>query len=175
MNYNKITNPNFWDEPRPLCNCGSFALGVDTWFAPYGNEDCSTNEGLEAREIIIASLHEEGASVDAIMSILLEMDQEEILRECPWLEPILEGEIKEEDTVVAYRLSLNIDEEVLFEIDEDYHFRIRKQGVWMEKCGDGEVIQCAEQDWDDFRKPWHLPHNLIYSSDIVYFRHKEKI
>ena len=32
--YNRVLENIFWAEPRIRCNCGSYALGVDSWFWP---------------------------------------------------------------------------------------------------------------------------------------------
>ena len=173
MRYTRITNPDFWKESHPECNCGSFALGVEQWFAPYGNDGEGHTEGLTMREGWIEDLHDT-LTCDEIMAVLLEQDQEEILRQCPWVEPVLPNEIKDDDTIVAYRLSLFIEDGWITDIDEDYHFRLRYNGVWYEKCGDGEIEQCKEQTKEEFNKVWRLPHDLVYTSDIVYFRHKDQ-
>ncbi len=175
--YNRIKDMLFWEEKRKNCNCGSFALGVDSWFLPLSGGEC-----YEDREELIRELYCEGYSRDDILGILLEKDEECILALCPWIEPIAKEDIKPEDTIVVYRLALELDEQYneiddedyLDYIDEDFHFRIRLEGIWYDKCGITEIEICDEQD-EDLEDPWHTRYGVIYDSEIRYFRHKEKI
>ena len=92
------------------------------------------------------------------------------MRACHWIEPVLKDEICPEDRVVAYRLFL--DEEALErgEIDDDYHFRVRINGFWFEKCGQDPIRYCGDKIDE---KPWQVTSYLIYDSDVCYFRFKE--
>jgi hypothetical protein len=44
--------------------------------------------------------------------------------------------------------------------DYDYHFKVFRDGKWMEKCGSGPVEECTEDGWGD------------YIGDVTYFYHK---
>lgn len=165
--YERITDPRFWQEPHEDCNCGSFALGVNTWFQPYDNGGEYT---FGAREALMREMWEEGHTREYIMDTIIELDQEEILRQCPWVEPVLLQNTKPEDRIVAYRLSMDKDDFEMGEFDEDYHFRVRIDGAWFEKCGEDPIEfcgLCAE------KTPWRAGRFLTYDGKIKYFRFKE--
>ena len=111
---------------------------------------------------------------EEIMEAVLQKDQEEILRVCPWLEPVLSHEIQPQDRIVAYRIGIEFFDTIWSEncFDDDFHFRLRINGFWFEKNGEEEIRLCPEQD---VTKIWHGNPNLIYDSDIIYFRIKDKI
>ena len=167
MAYKRNTDPKFWQEERRDCNCGSFALNLCSWFTPYDNDEIYTDE---ARIALIEEMYEEGLSIADIYDVLMEYDQAEILKQCPWLEPISLKEAAPTDRVVSYRLY--IDEESLEygEPDEDYHFRVRINGFWFEKCGEDPIRFCGiEAD----EEPWKTTPYLVYDSDVLYFRFKK--
>lgn len=174
--YNRVTDLLFWERKQKNCNCGSFALNVDTWFLPLGN-----GEVYNEREDKIRELYYCGCSREDILEIFLEKDVECILALCPWIEPIDREEIRPEDTVVAYRLALELEEtedaidgEMYIDyLDEDFHFRARFDGVWYEKCGSTEIEICDEQD-EDIEEPWNTGYGMVYDSPIRYFRYKNK-
>jgi hypothetical protein len=173
---NRISDPFFWESKRKGCNCGSYALGVDSWFIPY-NEDEFDYGG---RDSFISTLFEDGRDVDTIMDILLACDEDGILEQCPWIIRVDRDEITDDDTIIAYRLALEIDKfsndesECIFAdyIDTDFHFRIRRNGIWKEKCGSEPIITCKEQTWEEFEKPWDTGYGVTYSSKILYFKYK---
>ena len=159
--------PNFWKKNRVDCNCGSFALNTPSWVSPYDNDDNYTNE---TRTKIIQDMFEEGFSKEQIMDTILTLDQEALLKACYWIEPVLPAEILPEDRVIAYRLYLDEDALENGEVDDDYHFRVRINGFWFEKCGQ-EPIRFCGIDFDE--EPWKVTPYLIYDSEICYFRFKE--
>lgn len=164
--YKRNKDPKFWTKERYECNCGSFALNVTSWVAPYDNDEKYTEA---QRSLIIRELYEEGADKDTILRTIIELDQESILAACPWLEPVLPSEINNQDRVVAYRLSLDMDELENGFLDDDYHFRVRINGFWFEKCGQEEIRLCPDQDITHL---WVMSKYLIYDSDICFFRFK---
>ena len=112
-------------------------------------------------------MYEEGVSKQVIFETLLALDQQSLLRACSWIEPVLFNEIRPEDRVVAYRLYLNEDDLDVGLLDDDFHFRVRLNGEWWEKCGEDLVRTCdMEED------PWYVSPVLKYDSEIVYFRFK---
>lgn len=118
---------------------------------------------------MIKEMYEEGFSRESIMEAILELDQESILAECEWLEPILLSEAAPTDRLVAYRLFLDENSLEDDEINDDYHFRVRINGFWFEKCGEGP-IQFLGTEVDEL--PWKTTEYLVYDSDIKYFRFK---
>ena len=166
--YRLNKDPSFWQrEEMEDCNCGSFALNIATWFAPYGIDDYLT---LDNRNAIFEEMMDEGCSRQDIMDAVLEFDQQAILKACPWVEPVLLSEALPTDRLIAYRLSLDSDLFECGEIDDDYHFRVRINGFWFEKCGGGKIRFCGT--FDD-ESPWYSTPYLMYDSDVKYFRFKK--
>ena len=166
MNYTQNTNPQFWSNLHTECNCGSFALDVTSWFTPYDNNDDYTNE---MRNALIQEMYDEGYSKDDILDTVLELDKAEILEECPWLEVISLEEAEPQDRVIAYRLYIDSDSLDCGELDDDYHFRVRINGFWFEKCGQDPIRFCGAAADEE---PWETRY-LVYDSDIIYFRFKK--
>lgn len=160
-------DPNFWQKHHSNCNCGAFALDTPTWVTPYGNDDIYTDE---ERQNLIQEMMDDGFDRESVMEAILMADQESILRACPWIEPVLANEIRPEDKVVAYRLHLDSDTFYAGEIDDDYHFRVRINGFWFEKCGQDPIRFCGT--FTD-EAPWRVTPYLVYDSDIIYFRYKK--
>ena len=165
--YTRNTDSSFWKTPRLWCNCGSFALDTQTWVTPYDNDEYYTEE---YRLSLMREMVDEGIDRQTILRVILDMDQEALLYACSWIEPVLPNEIVPEDRVVAYRLCL--DEDLLERgiIDDDYHFRVRIDGVWFEKCGEEEIRFCGTEIDEE---PWLTAPHLLYDSDIIYFRFKK--
>lgn len=160
-------NPKFWYQHHPNYNCGAFALDTPSWVAPYGNDDQYTEE---ARQNLIQEMMDEGFDRETIMETLLISDQESLLKACPWIEPVLVNEIRPDDKIVAYRLLLDSDAFEAGEIDDDYHFRVRINGFWFEKCGQDPIRFCGVTTDET---PWRTTPYLIYDSDVIYFRYKK--
>lgn len=177
--YKRNTNPNLYIDQEDCQNCGSYALGVDGWYCPYleSDEDLFENQELwqyteDERENWITELVLEGVDRKEIMESLIERDFEFILKTCPWLVPISEDEIDENDRVIAYRLSMEIpDEREEFDMceDTDFHFRLLIDGEWWEKNGSGPVHKVEFPD-DDV---WEVEDWLIYDGPIKYARFKK--
>ena len=164
--YERNTDPTFWARRNRKCNCGSFALNVTSWFPPCDNNSDYTHK---VRETMMQEMYDEGYSREEIMEAVLQRDQEEILNTCPWIEPVLPEEIKPEDKVIAYRIGVAFAPCWSSEFfDEDYHFRIRIGGFWFEKCGEEDVQLCADQNVTHI---WNTLPDLVYDSEIVYFRY----
>lgn len=173
--YQRNTDPKFWDSnySRRNCNCGSFALNVNSWFSPYETiDECEEGKCTEEdRAQYIIDLYMEGNSRDTVMDIILEMDKKAILESCPWLEEVNEFELPEDkERVVAYRLMIGDIWE--HEVETDFHFRVRIGGFWFEKCGEGKIHFCNNQE---VTEPWETSPHLIYNSNILYFRFKDEI
>ena len=50
--------------------------------------------------------------------------------------------------------------DTLNSVDYDYHFKVLRDGKWMEKCGMDKVRECTEDNWGD------------YIGDVTYFYHR---
>ena len=96
------------------------------------------------------------------------------MKTCPWLEPIDEEDINDEDRIIAYRLSMEIpDERDEFDVDEytDFHFRVLIDGEWWEKNGAGPVHKVEETD----DEAWVVEDWWVYSGPIRYARFRKEI
>lgn len=177
--YERNTSPTFWGEEENLdnCNCGSFALDLTSWFAPYLEDWESAGEEDECylgstRDEMMSSMAEYGCDAEEIMATIIETDWQFILEVCPWLEPITVNDIRPEDRVIAYRLYINTDDSDDFDPDRDtdFHFRVMIDGVWWEKNGAGPIHRVSEV-YDGFEEePWIIHSGLIYSGPIKYAR-----
>ena len=103
--------------------------------------------------------------VDETADTLAERDWDALLRMFSFLRPVdapCEDLTKE---VVAYRVGIAYDEES-DQLDEDFHFRVRRNGVWYEKQGTLRPHECVNQSIED---PWMTPMgDLEYNSKIYY-------
>lgn len=185
MRYNELykrnNNPLYWED-NTRCNCGSFALNLTTWYAPYLYEsEIDEMEDVDAylfseneREHFMEELLLEGYNREDVMDIILERDWEFILLTCPWLEPISKHDIGTNDRVIAYRLMLEEDVEPLeFDADlhTDFHFRVLIDGEWWEKNGCGPIHSCGTFADEE---PWHCE-TWVYDSNVKYARFKEVV
>ena len=173
--YKRNTNPKLYQENEYGTNCGSFALGVDTWYCPYIEDDDVDDELWQYTErerlLWIDELVQEGFAIDEIMEDITDRDFEFILKTCPWLEPISEEEIYNGGRVIAYRLSMEVPEErEEFDADNDmdFHFRVLIDGEWWEKNG-----ACAVHKVDD-PDVWEVDDWLVYDGPIRYARFRDE-
>ena len=173
MAINRLTrnkDPLFWSKHHPGLNCGSFALNLLKWYVPYGSW---TDDGydMDEREDWMHEMWENDCPMEDIEEFVLERDWEHILKDCPWLVPIESlDESAADDRIIAYRLYVK-DEGGL--LDDDFHFRVRINGFWFDKCGT-EKIRFLGTEADE--EPWESEDSdLIYTSSIKYAKFKELV
>lgn len=180
MKYNELykrnSNPDFWDtdEAERKCNCGSFALNLTRWFAPYLDEsEIEDMDDVDAyqystyeREHLMEELLCEGYDREDVMDIILERDWQFILMTCPWLIPIQREDIGGNDRVIAYRLMLEDVDPDGFDADlhTDFHFRVLIDGEWWEKNGASPIRYCGTFADEE---PWRCE-TWVYDSNIKY-------
>lgn len=150
-------DPTFWDDDPAECNCGSYALNIVDWYYPY--------EDRRMRDDWIESMLNNGFTMDEAREEVLAEDVYNMEAQFgDYLVPIdSPDDIPNEVEVIAYRVSLLYD--VLDSICYDFHFKVRRNGYWSEKCGMSEVRPCALQA-DEI---WDNADCLQYSSTIQYF------
>lgn len=176
--YKRNSNPALFEEEPSETNCGSFALNVTEWYTPYITEDIDEDDEMwqfeeYERERWIMELLADGWSREDVMETVIDRDFEFILMTCPWLVPISEDEIDEQDRVIAYRLSMTVPDEVDdFDADAcmDFHFRVLIDGEWWEKNGAGMVHKVDYPDEDI----WEVEEWLIYDGPIKYAKFKKE-
>lgn len=170
---NKSGVRNQRNTPVTAYNCGGFALSTYDWLCPYVRTDDSTDkydlpDGTytdEEREFIIEHLIEDGWTEADIEEEILHCDVNFLLGEYPFLEPVELAECDLSDTVIAYRIFINIDEELGIVEDTDFHFKVRINGFWFEKMGNEPIRLCQLED----ANPWVVNEELQYTSSIAYF------
>lgn len=159
-NYTRNTDHHFWEKEQRHSNCGSFALNVQEWVYP------DDEESLEDREDVMYDVWDATMNEDETANALAERDWEAILRMFSFLQPIPHPlAVPVDREVIAYRVGIRYDEGEDF-LDEDFHFRVRRNGVWYEKCGTMRPHECFCQLVDG---EWATPNgDLVYNSRTYY-------
>lgn len=172
--YKRNSNPNLFADKEQDTNCGSFALNVTEWYTPYvfePKEEELWKYDEDERAQWVYDMLQDGYTIDEVMDCLIERDFEFVLKTCPWLEPIEEEEIYDGGRVIAYRLSLQVPDDISeFDMDEDgdFHFRVLIDGEWWEKNGAGPVKRVEDPD------VWEVDDWLVYSGPIRYARFRDE-
>lgn len=151
-----ITLPNI---PIADYNCGGFALGTYKWFNPFDG-DYDDRADRIALELVGASDFDRYR----FQKQLFDNEVDYIQKHCSYLKPIKNLRfIPKTATIVAYRNGVFWDEE--FEgYQYDFHFKVRSNNQWFEKCGRNEVRCCELMP----RSVWDTG-TTIYNSPIQYF------
>lgn len=158
--YTKNSDPNYFFEHVRKGNCGSFALNVKEWYVSDRDFD-NTNE---ARYML-----EEGRSLDEIFDYLTTINIEQILEDFKEEIRVLidKDDVQDNEELIAFRLGIFEDED--FEgIDTDFHFKVRRDGSWMEKCGSTEVRFCELNEDEE----WSNSSGDRYNGPIVFLAKK---
>lgn len=169
---------NIRNTPKEAYNCGGFALSIYDWICPYyrtdhdgtedENWDYTTDQGWlytdYERDELMQDYADNGYDASDIEAEILQYDVAYLLNTYPFLEVTKLEDCAPSDTVIAYRLFVHVDEDECVD-DTDFHFKIRINGFWFEKMGDGDVKLCSL----DADKSWLAP-TAEYTSRIVYFK-----
>lgn len=164
--YTRNSNPEYWSTYRNDANCGSYALDVkDEWFDfDYEFESGETFDDRASHYIDEGYSDKESADLLAQECIPL------ILKKCPWVE-LVEDEtaVDDDEILIAFRVGVETDTEYDSQ-SSDFHFRVRRNGEWYEKNGNGNIHKC----WVfDIHNTWIGP-DISYNSNIVFFKFKAK-
>ena len=158
--YTKNSNPNYFIENPLDGNCGSFALNVEEWYI----SDLDIDNTITASEML-----DEGRDIDDVFDYLTFMNVKQILKD-------FEGEVRilfnkrnvhEDEELIAYRIGIFTDEETE-EIETDFHFKVRRNGKWMEKPGSTEVRECDLKEDEE----WVNSSNTIYNGPVIFLAKK---
>jgi len=147
----KNTNPNLWNEESKLSryNCGSLAFDVSIWYSPEWIleekfEDIAYVDELAERMWEKEFFPEEIADIYAnlyLEAILIDFKDEVSVYDSS-------KSIKEDEELIAFRVgSGEINEDGYYESDIDFHFKVFRNGKWIEKNGSGDVHNCEVDDW----------------------------
>ena len=146
-------------------NCGGYALKTFNWYLPWGNHTHSE---------LAEDFYQEGLSKEEIQKAILKEDLKTLLTDFKdkliYISSIEEASPK--DTVIAYRLYVKIyddEDEMCENVDTDFHFRVRINNLWSEKCGSCEIKSCLFTEG-----PWDVGGDCIYDGPILYFIFNDK-
>jgi len=97
---------------------------------------------------------------------LAEYDWKNILKLFPVLKPIPTHTAADPQTeIIAYRVGLRLYEDSK-ELDEDFHFRVRRNGVWYEKQGTQTPHECYDQNIEG---KWMTPNGDLEYNSCTYY------
>lgn len=158
--YTRNLDHHFWEQDQRHSNCGSYALNIQEWVYP------DDEESLEDREDVMYNMWDATMDEDETANALAERDWSAILRLFSFLRPVdTHTAADPSKEVIAYRVGIAYNEEEDY-LDEDFHFRVRRNGVWYEKCGTMRPHECFNQDVE---AEWATPNgDLIYNSRTYY-------
>lgn len=161
-NYTRNQDMSFWDKRRTHANCGSYALNVQEWVVPVDDDEYDH----DTREDMMYGIWEVTEDEKEVADALAERDWEQILADFPYLKPIGHPrEVPDDKEVIAYRVGIRYDEGEDY-LDEDFHFRVRRNGVWYEKQGTQDPHECYCQSIEG---EWLTPMgDLEYNSKTYY-------
>ena len=159
--YTHNSDPEYYDTHRSSANCGSYAFNIKEWY------DADSGFCDDVGDIFdwVKEMVYEGYSDEEISDIYAEGIIPKILND-------FVGEIREvrdessplesNEELVALRTFCYYDDDGWS--DFDFHFKVLRDGCWMEKCGNGEVRFCTLDDWANG--------SLAYISKTIFFAHK---
>lgn len=162
-NYVHNSDPNYYITNCSSTNCGSYALNIEGWLdadADFENEvgDISSwvinmaEEGYEENEI-------NEYYANAIVESLLTSFGDELIH----LDDLVSLPDSKNE-LIAFRTFCFYYEDDGW-ADFDFHFKVFRDGKWMEKNGHGPVHECDLEDWS--YDCW-----TDYNSTVHFFLHK---
>ena len=139
MEYTKNTNPHYYEENQNCSNCGSFAFQIEEWYSPdeYFEEDMgvSVEEWIDNR---IWNGWDEYDMSDEFAGILVNY----ILNDFDDVRYIVQiSELEQNEELIAFRTFVTTDG------NWDFHFKVLRNGMWLEKCGSDPTRFCEKDDW----------------------------
>jgi len=164
--YTSNNDPTYYETNRCGTNCGSYALRLKEW---YDNELDEEWGGIDAW---IEELINEEIPCAVIPDIIAEQFINELINDFP------DGEVTQLSSVslttmteikkksvelIAFRVYVPIEEYLMNDYGcFDFHFRVWREGHWMEKNGSQEVHQCNLTDWGKYNSStFFLLHKIV--------------
>ena len=150
MNYRRNNDLNYYNKYPDYANCGSYALRLEGWYDP---EDyfCEINGDINewAEQMVETHSEYEVANIYA--------------------ETLIEGMLKEfkgELRLINNYSEAKPDEEIILFCTfcggwgyYDFHFKVFRDGKWMEKNGIDMVHETREDNWGEYISDvWCLAH-----------------
>ncbi len=163
MKYTLNRDKNYFITNEFYTNCGSLAFNIEEWYAP--------DEAFEEDDYDTACcLLEEGMSEEEVRDYLFVRNVEQIQKDFEVVRVnSCDYPLAANEELIAFRECVNgapgYDDDTL---EVDFHFRVKRDGKWIEKLGNTEVINIDSYSED----PWYATEELIYDGPIAYFVRK---
>ena len=155
-------DPNYFKEHQSDTNCGSFAFNICEWYCPDENFD------EDDYALALTLIEGSGMNEEDVIELLLNRNMEQIHKDFKVKDVDgMDYSLKKDEELIAFRMCVN---RSFWEDDlvVDYHFRVKRNGKWMEKCGCGSVREIEGYD----EEPWVISESNVYSGPIAYFVRK---
>ena len=158
--YTKNNDPNYFVENPSDGNCGSFALNVKEWYISDMDFDNTT---------IANDMIEDGNTIEEIFDYLTPRNVNQILNDFKDEVRVLSNkkEIKLNEELIAFRLGVFVYDDCTA-LETDFHFKVKRNGEWMEKRGATEIRYC---DLDEDEE-WCNSSGEVYNGPIVFLAKK---
>lgn len=163
MSYTKNTDPNYFIDYQQDSNCGSYAFNIKEWYNPELNLVIEAGS-IEER---ILDLLDEGWSNEEISELYSNSLVKSIFHDFGNEVKEVDYDYKPEENeeLIAFR-TYCIGNLMEGYADWDFHFKVFRNGLWMEKNGRQPVRFCLEDEWEYGIRS--------YISNTIYFAHKIK-
>ena len=157
MSYTRNSDLNYYETDRWATNCGSYALRLNEWYELDQYFEDVTGYYIDEW---IDEQGENGYSDYEISTMYGDILVDGILEEFKGELEVCDGRPPTTSNVelIAFSTYCYYIEEG--SSDFDYHFKVLRNGKWMEKCGTYKVRECDEDEWGD------------YIGDVTYFYHR---
>ena len=155
MYYTRNRDLNYYETNRGRANCGSYALRLNEWYDPEEYVENLVDNTYDWIENLYISGYADWEIATYYGERLLEGMLKEFDGE---LEPCV-GDIIDDDNVELIALCAWCIYDEDYGSDWDFHFKVYRNGKWMEKNGTGPVMQCDEDNWGR------------YNGDVFYMYH----
>ena len=158
---NKSKERNESNTAARTYNCGGYALRTFSWYTPYTKFE----DELDYLEDLYNKIDD---SIE-VENIMLKRWTDFMLKEMSDLRIIHSfSELNSNEELIAFRGSFIFNRYITdndiwkADVDFDFHFRVFRDGHWMEKNGYTAIKECENnEDWDYW--------DYCYDSDIIYF------
>lgn len=159
MKYTPNSDPKYYSENQDTSNCGSFAFRLKEWYNPDSDLEDELGDSINhwINEMGMEG-YEDWEISDMYADMLLKyilLDFEDSIR---MIGP--DDQPRDDEELIGFATFCYDCSEWDEEGEHDFHFKVFRDGEWMEKCGVDPVRYCEEDDWGS------------YISDVYYLAHK---
>ena len=156
MYYTRNNDPTYYERNRFSSNCGSYAFRLKEWYDPEAYLEEIVGDIYDW----IYELSEEGYSEYEIACIYGDTLLDGILIDFDGEIELCDGRPPNTSDVelIAFNTWCCAEDGM---IDRDFHFKVFRNGRWMEKNGHNEVHECEEDDWGKYMgDPIYMYHRI---------------